>query len=87
MTLVYVDDPNKDFAYDVFSCGIDGSNKQQRTKFGGYIGGVRFGFNPGQFTFLVEPKRSGVGDIYLYDLSTSTMKKVGTNLSPEKPVP
>jgi Tol biopolymer transport system component len=83
-TVVYVDDRQTPFAYDVWSVNIDGSNRRQLTDFGGYIGSVRFGFHSDRFVFLVEPRCNGTGDIYLYELATSRQQKVGSTSLDQK---
>lgn len=74
--VVYIDDPEKPFEYDIYVSRIDGSKMKRLTNFNGYIGSVRFGFHSRKFTFLQEPSRDGCGDIYFFDLRKSIQTKI-----------
>jgi len=75
-TVVFVTDPMNDFAYDVFTCNINGTNRQQRTKFRSYIGSVRFGFHSDRFALVEQRGGRGPANIFIYDLKSAGMQQV-----------
>ncbi len=75
-TVAYIIAPQGDYAYDVFTCGIDGSNKQQRTTLRSFIGSVRFGFHNTHFTLDESRRGYGARSVYLYDLTSSSMTTI-----------
>ena len=75
-TVVFVDAPKNDFAYDVFTCNLDGSNRQKRTMLGSYIGSVRFGFHSQRFSYVEQRAGYGPPKMYVYDIDSSSAQKV-----------
>lgn len=80
-TIFFIDDRNQPFAYEVFSCAIDGTSVRQWTNFEGYIGSLRLGRDEDEtITFVLEPKRDGLGQIYTFTRREGTLRAIGSNL-------
>ena len=75
-TVVFVDAPNNDFVYEVYTCNLDGSDRQKRSELSSYVASVRFGFHSDRFVFIEQRNGRTPTNLYLYDISSSNTRQI-----------